>query len=125
MFLKIYAKLSKLNPRDGRMLRLQATFGNQSRMQLAKELAEKLIARRDAEQVVFDVLGQNDEQLKNESRDIYNMAMDASETNADAAQGQIDPARAIGFTQGQEVLAQNAQGRRPRAIRGAGFDLMA
>jgi hypothetical protein len=117
MFLKIYAKLSKLNPRDGRMLRLQATFGNQSRMQLAKELAEKLIARRDAEQVVFDVLGQNDDDLKQESRDIYQMSMDASETNADPAMTTIDPARAIGFSADQEVA--NAVGRalRPRAIR--------
>jgi hypothetical protein len=90
-FLSIFAKLSKLSEMDPRMLSLRSVFGNQSKMELARDLASKLISKRHAERTLMDVLGTSDEEFKKESAQIYNQTRDISEGNLD--DGQIlDPA---------------------------------
>lgn len=100
MMLKILARLSKIDERDPRLLQLRSVYGSGlSKMQLARELATKLIAKRHAEAALFSVLQMRDEDFENESRRLYNSAMNLSQMNnavPDAVIGD-NPATIFGF----------------------------
>jgi hypothetical protein len=104
MMLKILARLSKIDERDPRLLQLRSVYGsNLSKMQLARELATKLIAKRHAEAALFSVLQMRDDDFERESRLLYNSAMNASQmsaVNAPAAVLGNDPSAIFGHNDG-------------------------
>jgi hypothetical protein len=109
-FLSIYARLSKISEMDPRMLSLRSVFGNQSKMELAKDLAAKLISKRHAERVLMDVMGTSDDQFKDQSRAIYESSRQISEANLDDKQQITDPAALL-------VAQADPAGRLARATR--------
>jgi hypothetical protein len=116
MMLKILARLSKIDERDPRLLQLRSVYGsNLSKMQLARELATKLIAKRHAEAALFSVLQMRDEDFENESRRLYNSAMNLSQMN-NAVNQEVagdNPATIFGFggNLNGEFQAATAAGR--------------
>jgi hypothetical protein len=127
MMLKILARLSKIDERDPRLLQLRSVYGsNLSKMQLARELATKLIAKRHAEAALFSVLQMRDQDFENESRRLYNAAMDASEMN-NAVNPEVagdDPAMIFGYGPAGRALGAgfNANRLAGRALRQAHID---
>jgi hypothetical protein len=117
MMLKILARLAKIDERDPRLLQLRSVYGSGlSKMQLARELATKLIAKRHAEAALFSVLQMRDEDFERESRVLYNASMNVSQMNIAAVPPTVtddNPATIFGFggdLQG-EFAGRNAAGR--------------
>jgi hypothetical protein len=116
MMLKILARLSKIDERDPRLLQLRSVYGNNlSKMQLARELATKLIAKRHAEAALFSVLQMRDDDFERESRQLYNSAMNLSQMNNAVPAAVIgnNPATIFGFggNLNGEFQGRNAAGR--------------
>jgi hypothetical protein len=114
MMLKILARLSKIDERDPRLMQLRSVYGsNLSKMQLARELATKLIAKRHAEAALFSVLQMRDEDFERESRQLYNSAMNLSQLNARVSPEVVgdDPAAIFGFGDGLAAADFRARNR--------------
>jgi hypothetical protein len=118
MMLKILARLAKIDERDPRLLQLRSVYGSGlSKMQLARELATKLIAKRHAEAALFSVLQMRDEDFERESRVLYNASMNLSQMNIAAVPPAVandNPATIFGFGSQRlrgEFAGRNAAGR--------------
>ena len=120
LFIQLYSRMTKISDLDPRMLQLRQVYGsNLSKMALCKQLAEKLVQKRHAEQALYSVLGLTDKQYEDMSRQAYNVSMEQSATNLEGNQI-VDPSRAFGYESDTKLQADRTAGKTARA----GFTLI-
>jgi hypothetical protein len=110
LFIQLYSRMTKISDMDPRMLQLRQVYGSSlSKMALCKQLAEKLVQKRHAEQALYSVLGLTDKQYEDMSRSAYNVSMEQSATNLVGNQI-VDPSRAFGYETADLMNADRTAG---------------